>query len=219
MTFNQFEMIHATENVLHNKNLAVQLLGEKLIEYRNSDAIVVSVSRRSVLSAYHLARQLQLPLQILSCWEIKHPGYQHATIGSACGDEVILHDVDDIPADFISHQVQMIRHVIKSETKLYQKVNSPLDFKFKTIIITTDVLRNLDSIQACIVCVKKQRPLKVIVAPLVISPDLTRSVAAEADQLVFLKIESNYQALSQYENAFSESEEKVKSLLIHSRQL
>jgi predicted phosphoribosyltransferase len=204
------------EDILKNKNQAIKLLGEKLIEYKKSNAIVLSVSRKSVVTAYQLAMQLHLPLQIFPCWEIKHPGNSSITIGSVCDNEVILHDEKDIPRDFIAHQIQMIQHSIKHEQKFYQQIDQSSNLESKTIIIAVDILENVDTIHACLASVKKQNPFKIIVAALLVAPELMRFLSTEIDKIEFIKMESDHDAILNYEELEPVSKDKARALLIHS---
>jgi putative phosphoribosyl transferase len=209
-------MVMINDDILKDRKQAAQFLGEKLTEYKNQNAIVVSVSRKSAATAYHLAEYLQLPFEIFPCKEIKHPGISSKTIGSVSADEVLLHDdINDIPKDFIYRQIQMIQHSIKAENKQHQNIKHWIDLKYKSVIVVTDILQNTDMVQACLRSIKKQNPLKVIVAAIAVAPEPARIVASEVDQITFLKMETHSKNILKYENSSTPPEEELKLLLAH----
>ena len=56
------------------------LLAEKLGRHRNSNGIVVAVSKGAAEVGYYLASELRLPLEVVICKEITHPGDTKKTI-------------------------------------------------------------------------------------------------------------------------------------------
>jgi len=207
------------EDILLDKKQTAQLLGEKLIEYKQGNAVVVAVSRKSAITAFHLAEYLQLPFELLPCKEVKHPGKNSETIGSVSADEIILHDTDNIPMDFITHQVQILQHSIQKETDVYHQVAPFVNVKYRPVIIVTDVLQNMDGIEACLNSIRKQHPMKLIVAAAVVASEPARITASQIDQLEFLKMESVAEDISDYQKSFSLPEDDVKLLLTHNREI
>lgn len=75
-----------------DRSLAGQLLSKKLEQFVSSDAIVVGVPRGGVVVASAVAEALGLPLHVLPCRKLRHPGDSKKAIGSVSLDEVALSD-------------------------------------------------------------------------------------------------------------------------------
>jgi len=171
-------------------------LAEKLKTHFIADAVVVSVSKESSETACHLAEILQAPWQVHSCREILHPGDPNKTIGSVCSDEILLHHDSLIPCDYIHHHVQSLKHDISSDNGLFSHVAGVHELKNKTVIVVCDYLNNYDSVGATLKSINNQRPLKTLVASIIVKPETARLVASFVDGIVFLEM-----AVSSHENA------------------
>jgi predicted phosphoribosyltransferase len=158
---------------------------------------------------------LHLPLEVIPCKKIKHPADNNKTIGAVSLDSVIVHEEDNsIPQDYIYHQIQLLQHVIRSQSNKYYKGQIIPSFKDRTIILADDLLMTGDTLLATIRSIRKQGPERIIVAVPNVTPDATRSIADEIDEIIYLTIEPNNPAT---ENLYAEfpdvSDEEVIELL------
>jgi predicted phosphoribosyltransferase len=181
------------EKVIHQDMLQVaHLLGEKLMAYKNSDAVIVAVPRGGVEVGYHLSNMLNLELEIIPCRKIKHPGYSNQSIGSVSIDEAsIIEECRNVPQDYIYHQILLIQHTLNADNDYYRSGSKPLSLTNRTVILVDDVMQSGDSMKACLKSIKKQSPGKVLVAVLVTSPEASSQIESIVDELIALRTDKS----------------------------
>ncbi len=207
------------DSLLQDRAQAGKLLSNKLSNYKNGNAVVVGIPHGGVCVAYSVAEALSLPMEILPCRGIKHPADHKKVIGSVSVNEVLIHDVpQNIPQDYIYHQIELIRSALRYEHHQYYGSSYPSSFLYKTVIVVDDVLHSSDSILACVRGIRKQRPLKIVVAVPVVAAEAARTVQAEVDEFIFLQMESVINSgKDYYENFPNVDARQVKELLEQSR--
>ena len=208
-------MVLHNDAIFQNRKHAAYLLGERLREYENSDAIIVAVPGGGIHIGYHLAQLLHLPLEVIPCKKIKHPADNNKTIGAVSLDSVIVHEEDNsIPQDYIYHQIQLLQHVIRRQSNRYYKGYDQPSFKERTIILADDLLMTGDTLLTTIRTVRKQQPEKIIVVVPNVTPETTRSIANEIDEIIYLTIEPNNPVTENLYAEFPEvSDDEVIELL------
>jgi len=207
------------KGLLQSREEAGHLLSHKLEGYKNSNAVVVGIPYGGVCVAAAVAESLSLPLDIIACRKIKHPAENKRCIGSVGAKDVVVHDSSQtIPQDYVSHQIALLRSVIQYEHKLYYPDSSPASLRYKTVILVDDILKSGDAILACLLEVKRQQPLKVIVAVPVVTAEAARLVRAQVDDIHFLRIMPViHSGNDHYANFPKVDESKVKELLVAAR--
>ena len=177
---------------LQDRKEAGVLLSRKLAAYTNSDAMVVGIPHGGVCVAAVIADLLSLNLEVMPCRIIKNPGDSRNNIGSVSAEDVFIHDCPHtIPQDYIYHQIALLRNAIAFENKEYYGSGKPASFRDKVVILVNDILESSDTMIACIKGIKKQDPLKVIVAVPLVTAEAARIVSSEADDLVFLDMKTS----------------------------
>lgn len=205
--------------IFQNRKHAAYLLGERLMEFKHGDAIVVAVPGGGIQIGSYLSELLHLPLEVLPCKKIKHPADCHKTIGAvSCESVVIREEGNEIPQDYIYHQIQLLQHAIRGQKNRYYKGHLPPSFKDKTIILVDDLLLTGDTMMACLKSIKKHGPNKLIVAVPNVTPEATRAIEEEIDVIVYLTVEPNLQNGGNLYIEFPDvPDEEVMSLLQQAR--
>jgi len=196
------------------------LLCKKLAAYsNNSDVVVVGLPHGGVCVASAIADCLSLSLEVMPCRIIKNPGSIDDNIGSVSADDVFMHDCPyTLPQDYIYHQIALLRNAIAFENKSYYGNGKPASFKNKTVILVDDIVKSSDCMMTCIRGIKKQDPLKVIVAVSFVSREAARILSAEVDEVVFLEMKHSTESPNDLFIDFPKvDEEKVKEILMASR--
>jgi predicted phosphoribosyltransferase len=204
--------------LLQDREQAGRLLSQKLDSYRNN-AVVVGIPHGGVCVAFAIAEALSLSLEVLPCRRIKHPADSNKAIGSVSVSEAFIHDFSQcIPQDYIYHQIALLRNALQHEHHQYYRNRRPPSFLYKTVILVDDILEVSDTMLACLRDIKKQKPLKVIVAVPVVTAEAARIIRAEADEFVFLQMETSTRpAKDHFENFPRVDEREVRELLELSR--
>jgi putative phosphoribosyl transferase len=206
-------MVIPQEAVFQNRKHAAYLLGERLLEYRNTDSIVLAVPGGGIHMGAYLSELLNLPLDVMPCRKIKHPADPTKTIGAVSIDTVVMPQQDrSLPQDYIYHQIQLLQHVIDMQARHYAAARPTLSFEGKTVIVVDDLLLTGDSVLACVKAVRKRNPERIVVAVPNVTPAATELISGAIDSIVYLTIEPNA-AAHLYAEFPSVSEEEVVEIL------
>ncbi|HCW09303.1 MAG TPA: hypothetical protein DGG95_18260 [Cytophagales bacterium] len=187
-----------TDSKIKNRKHAAQLVSQQLKEYHLQNGVVVAVPPGGAAIGFHVARELGLPLIVISCKEIEHPRDSRKSIGSVCEDEKVIHNDDrGIPADYISNQINRLQHSAKVENDFYNAGKESIALADKTVILIIDKLSNADALLACINCIKKEKPLKIIVAVALAKPEAANIISGCVDEFLYLHTDAAH-----FENDF-----------------
>jgi predicted phosphoribosyltransferase len=207
------------KTLLQNREEAGYLLSKRLAFFKNSNAVVIGIPHGGVCVASVIAKQLSLPLEVMPCRKIKHPGNTSKHIGSVCEDEVYIHDCSrTIPQDYIHHQIVLARNAIAREAEIYSGSRQRVDLRYRPVILVDDILKVSDTMMACLRSMRKQNPLKIVVAVAVASAEAARIVSAQADEVQYLRMDTSPAPAREYFVDFPRVDERrVKELLESSR--
>ncbi len=205
--------------LLQDREEAGHQLGKMLWAYKHSNAVVVGIPHGGVCVAAAVAESLSLPLEVIPCRKIKHPANGKITIGSVSEHDVFIHDdAHTIPQDYIYHQILLLKNAISYDMRKYYGSRKPQSVHYRPVILVDDILSCSDTVIACLRGIKKQSPLKVIVAVPIVAAEAARIVSAEADDLKFLRMEPSLESAHEYFADFPKVDDnKVKALLDASR--
>jgi putative phosphoribosyl transferase len=160
-------MIDQVKKVLRDREHASRLLSEKLLSYKNSDAVIVALPPGGVPVGNHLALLLMLPLDVMIARQIKHPAHSDRYIGAITADDVFLQDeASSIPQHYIYHQIHQIQHRIKSETDAFHRTLPKQNLKGRPVILCDTTIFQTNCLAACLQSLRNQQPSRIIVATL-----------------------------------------------------
>lgn len=143
---------------------AAKVVSNRLDKYKNEDCIVMAIPRGGIPVGYQIARQLQVPLDISLLRRIGHPSNHEFTIGAVNMNDYFVTKHDNVPQDYIHHQVEKLHDQIQKE---YQKITGHHTFSGvdnKTVILTDDGNAKLSTILANIRLLRKEKPKKIVLA-------------------------------------------------------
>lgn len=206
--------------LLEGREEAGRLLSKKLEGYKNTNSIVVGIPHGGVCVAAAVAEALALPLEVVACRRIKHPADSKKSVGSVGATDVFIHDCSaSIPQDYVWHQIVLLRNVIQYEHRLYYENVAPVPLRYKTVILVDDILKTGDAIMAALMEIRKQLPLKVVVAVPAVTAEAARLVRGQVEDISFLRIQPNIRSgKGQYATYPEVDECKVKELLTAARE-
>ena len=207
----EYDYIKST--LVQDREQAGKLLAEKLKQYSGKNAVVVGASRGGACVASAIAEELDLPLVAIPCYQIKHPAISNRFIGCVSVDDQHLNeDVYDIPQDYIYHQMILLRNAICGELKFYYGDGKPEILHYKTVILVDEVLQTPGSMLPVLRSVKKEEPLKIVVAVPVVNPEAARVINEDVDDMVFLHMR-RIQGEEYYDDFHKVDKEEVMHLL------
>lgn len=206
--------------IFKDREEAGQKLISKLQEYKkNPNAIVLALPRGGVVTAFEIAKGLDLPLDVIIPQKIGAPDMQEFAIGAITEDGQSFLNEDTISAYGIS------KEYIKQETekkikeagrraKLYRKNLPILNLKNKIAILVDDGIATGATMEVSIKSVKAKKAKKIIIAVPVIAPDSLQKIKKEVDEIIYLDAPQNFGAVGAfYENFEQVEDNRVIELL------
>lgn len=188
-----------------DRKIAGKLLAKRLVQHTGSGAVVLGIARGGAIVATSLAEALGLPINVTASRKILNPGSRDTSIGSVTVDDVSLSSkCQDIPRDYISHQLTLIRTGLRKELAEYDSKYKPVSIRYKTVILVDDVSVSGGTLLSCIKSLKKQQPLKIIVAVPFISAKAARLIAEVSDEVIFLRMDYDIKSPQDFYHDFNE---------------
>jgi predicted phosphoribosyltransferase len=167
------------------------LLAEKLLEYENSNSIILAIPRGGVPVGYVISQKLNLPLDVILSKKIPHPYNKELAIGAVTMDAEIVDYYPNISKNYINSEISRIREVLVKKQKLFNGNDKPLDVKGKNVILVDDGIATGNTVLVSIMSLRKLNPAKIIVAVPVLPYEDLKIFQKEADEFVYIEA-SNY---------------------------
>ena len=124
--------------ILKDRKEAGLLLSEKLEKYQDTETLILAVPRGGVPIGYEIAKNLNLPLDIILSKKIGHPLNKEFAIGAVSLDSTIIDPYPDISNAYIDAEIKHIRELLQEKYALYMGNRKPVDIKGKNVIIVDD---------------------------------------------------------------------------------
>lgn len=193
--------------ILKDRLEAAILLSEKLKKYKNSNSVVLAVPRGGVPLGYEIAKNLQLPLDIILSKKIGHPSNKEFAIGAVSLNSTILDEHPAVPKEYIENEIARLRNVLREKYKLYRGDREPQVIENKNVILVDDRIATGNTLLASIEMLRKQHPAKIIVAVPVLPYDTVPLFEKHTDELVYLIASKNFRGVGGFYEDFQQVED------------
>ena len=190
--------------ILKDRKEAGLLLSEKLEKYQDSDTLILAVPRGGVPIGYEIAKNLNLPLDIILSKKIGHPSNKEFAIGAVSLDSTIIDPYPDISNAYIDAEIKHIRELLQEKYALYMGNRKPIDIKGKNVIIVDDGIATGNTLLASINMLRKNNPKKIIVAVPVVPADVVATFQQKADEFVFLMAPMDFGGVGRFYQDFEQ---------------
>ena len=198
-----------------NREEAGKLLSKRLINYKETNAVILAIPRGGVPVASIIADKLHLPLEIELSKKIGHPINPEFAIGS-----VTLHGVNidkkikDVSEEYINEKSKKIQKELHEKFRLFMGDRQQIDLKGKIVILVDDGIATGNTLIASIHAIKKRKPKKIVVA-VPVSPKNTALIIEDLiDEFICLQIPPDFHGVGQFYEDFTQvSNEHVIKLL------
>ena len=201
-----------------NRQEAGKLLAKELYDYKGTDAIVYALPRGGVVLGFEIARELNIPLDIIITRKIGHPNNpEYAVCAITEEGELVCNEFEKslLDPDWLKREMEKEQKEALRRRKTYLGDRKHTAAHGKTAIIVDDGIATGLTIFAAIQSLKKEKPKKVIVAVPVAPHDMVVKLRREVDDVVVLEDTNNYLgAVGAYYKDFPQvSDQEVIELL------
>jgi len=197
---------------------AAEQLVAKLEQFKDvPNTIVLAVPRGGLPIGNIIAKQLNVPLDIILTKKIGAPFNPEFAIGAVTPDSYFINVQYDNPtyAEYIKREVPRIQELLKKRAQTYRgsgKASVPLTGK--TVIIVDDGVATGRTLLAAVQAIKKQKPRRIVIATPVIPPDAKELLEQQADEVISVITPSYLGAIGEFYQDFSQvSDEEAMQIL------
>lgn len=175
--------------VFENRYDAGRQLATWLAEYRNRNAVVLSIPNGGVLVGLGVALALNADFNIIISRKIPLPLSPEGGFGAVTDDGTTILNEEmirrfNLSQQQINYQVSQVRAAIRQRSLLYHGKRPPSLLKDKTVIIVDDGLASGYTMMAAVESIRYRQPREIIVAVPVASAAALPKVEKLANRVV-----------------------------------
>ena len=190
--------------MFRNRTEAGILLAERLAKFKGENGIVLAVPRGGVPVAYQVAKELNMPLEVILTKKIGHPNNKEFAIGAASLHDYFVVPHSGVSSDYVEQELQRIRKRLREMQLAFMGKNKPEDLRGKTVIVVDDGIATGNTLLGTIRLLKKREPAKIIIAVPVAADTSVRKLEREADEVVAVLMPSDLYGIGAYYRDFSQ---------------
>ncbi len=203
--------------VFKDRMEAAHLLAEKLENYKKKNAIILAIPRGGVPMGYIIAKQLDLPLEVVLSKKIGHPLHKEFAIGAVTlKSQVLSAAAKEVSTTYIEEETKRIRTLLTKRYQDYYGNKKPKELKNKILIIVDDGIATGNTIISTIEMLHEEQPEKIVVAIPVSSQSALQKLKNTpfVDEVICLSTPENFRAVGQFYKNFDQVDDyEVKTFL------
>jgi putative phosphoribosyl transferase len=189
-----------------NRNEAARLLADRLVAYKGQNPLVLGVPRGAVPMARIIADALEGELDVVLVRKLRAPGQPELAIGAVdeAGSVLKGRYFDVADEAYMREEVRTQQDVIRARRLMYTRAQRAIDPAGRVVVIVDDGIATGSSMLAAIRSVRARKPRKLVVAIGVAPAQSITTIKAEADEAVCLYAPTDFYAVGQFFDDFSE---------------
>ena len=204
--------------IFKNREEAAYQLAEKLKEYKGRNPLILAIPRGAIPMARIISDVLEGEMDVVLVHKLRAPFQAELAIGSVdeTGQTFLNKNMQgiDISHSYIMKEKGTQLKMLRKRRELYTPVHPPIHPANRIVVIVDDGIATGSSMIAALHAIRVKNPKKLIAATAVAPFDSLQAVRELADDTVCLDIPSDFMAVGQFFEEFSQvSDEDVISIL------
>jgi len=206
--------------IFANRTEAGQKLALRLRKYANrDDVIVLAAPRGGVPTAFEVATNLKVPLDVFVLRKLGVPGHEELAFGAIASGGVRVLDRNTVEGLGVTGlDIERVTRAEERELerreRAYRDGRPLLDVRGMTVILIDDGIATGSSMRAAIRALRQMKPARIVIAVPVAPPSACNRLRVEVDELVCLEMPEPFYGVGRFYDDFSQvSDEEVKELL------
>ena len=183
---------------------AGQLLAQKLGKYRNTKSVLMAIPRGGVPVAFEIGRELNLPITLCLSKKIGHPLNKEYAIGAASINDYIINSQENIDEHYIQEEVKRVQNRLREMDQLFLRDKSQIKLNGKILIIIDDGIATGNTLFHSIQLIKKNKPLKIVIAVPVASNSSVIKLKKMVDDVIVLESHEIFGGVGNYYECFDQ---------------
>ena len=198
-------------------------LGQHLRQQGVEVDLVLGLPRGGVVVAAEVARRLERPLDVLVVRKIGHPWHREFAVGALAEPDVVIFDratlaevpvprgqLDKVVAEEIARLREYCSHFHGSDSPVLRD---------KSVLLVDDGLATGATAEAAVLSAKRQGARRTTMAVPVASTGAIERLRRVADEVVTLMVDPGFEAVGQYYDEFSQTNDEEVLALLHAAAL
>jgi putative phosphoribosyl transferase len=196
---------------------AAQILAERLsADYKNKNPLVLGIPRGALPMAEVIANSLSGELDVVLVHKLSHPYQPEFAVGAVdeSGNAYLAEWASELAPEMLAEEKERQLATLRRRRTQYTPLRPPIDPCGRIAIVVDDGIATGSTMIAALRAVRAKKPMKLICAVAVASPDSARVVSREADALVCLATPAEFFAVGQFFDDFAQvTDEDVVEIL------
>jgi len=199
-------------------------LASALVGLVGKEAVILAIPRGGVVIGFEVARELNLPLDVIVPRKIGAPENPELAIGAVTEDGTMILDNNlvsylQVSKTYIRRERKPQRLEIERRLKLYRGNAPRPNLKNLDVVIVDDGIATGSTMKAALASVRKRGANRVLIAIPVGPPSTIRELEKQADRVICLHTPESFHAIGEFYEDFAQTEDvEVTELLKISKQ-
>lgn len=194
--------------MFYNRLEAGLLLAEKLKKYKNDTGIILAVPRGGVPIAYSVARELDIPFEVIFTKKIEHPTNKEYAIGVASFTDYFIMPGQKVSKEYLKEALRKVRTTLKEMYIRFMGKEEPGNLKGKTVIVIDDGIATGNTLMATIRLLRKKGPAKIVIGTPVASRRAVNLLSKETDEIITVLIPEAFHSVNAFYDDFKQVTDK-----------
>jgi putative phosphoribosyl transferase len=187
-------------------------LAEALADFKGKNGVVLAIPRGGVVLGYEIAAALNLPLDVIVPHKLGAPNNPELAIGAIAEDGSTVLDENltrylGVSREYIKEESERQKQEITRRFKLYRQGVAGLELRGRDVIIVDDGIATGSTMKAALLSVKNRAAKSVTIVIPVGAPQTIQELTLLADRVVCLYMPDDFQAIGQFYDDFSQTED------------
>lgn len=180
------------------------LLSRRLEQYRKTPGIILAVPRGGVPVGYAIAKELDLPMEIIYAKKIGHPANKEYAIGAVSLNGSFIEPHPEVSDAYVKQEIARIRkNLLLQQHKLSGDMPSS-QLTGKTIILVDDGMATGNTLLGTIHILKKNHPARIILAVPVAPQSAIDHVSDQVSEVVCPLVPKEFESVGAFYKNFNQ---------------
>ena len=186
------------------------MLATRLRKYKNIPGVVLAVPRGGVPVAYEIAKELNIPLEVILVKKLGHPNNKEYAIGAVGLKDSFVLPHENVTQYYIETEIANIRERLKEMQISFMGDKEPQNLTGKTVILVDDGIATGNTILGTVQVLRKSQPYKIVLAVPVASQSAVEKLEPFVEEMVILLCPESFRSVGLFYSDFSQvSDEEV----------
>lgn len=200
--------------MFQNRNEAGALLASRLKKFKKTNAVILAVPRGGVPVAYEIAKDLDIPMELMLVKKLGHPRNKEYALGAVSMTDSVVIPHEGVSDFYILQETERVRKRLQEMKEKFMGGQEPTDLSGKIVIVIDDGIATGNTLLAVARTLRKSKPSWLVIAAPVASDTAVEKLQVLADELCILMVPEVFFGVGAFYEDFTQvSDEEVLDYL------